>query len=339
MQCKPVSSFHRLLLLAATLLLGFGLAAAARAEAPAAKSQVPGYYRIQLGQFEVTALYDGNIDLDTKLLKNIEDNDLQRLLARMFVGSPKMQTAVNGYLINTGKHLVLVDVGAARLFGPTLGFMLENLKAAGYEPSQVDTVILTHLHPDHIGGLNDAKGQPVFAKASIYVAQADNDFWLSQQIADAAPVEVRPFFKMERDHAAPYLARKQWKTFSEGSVLVPGIQAVKANGHTPGHSAYAIESAGQKLLIWGDLVHAHAVQFARPDVAIEFDIDPKQAVASRRAILQAMAESKSLVGGMHLPFPGIGHVRADGEGSYAWVPVEYGPLQAAPDSGYQAATK
>ena len=324
MQSNPTHFLRPLLTLAATALLALLPLAPAQADAPLARTQVPGYYRTQLGQFEITALYDGNIDLDTKLLKNIDEKDLQPMLARMFVGNPKMQTAVNGYLINTGKHLVLVDTGAAKLFGPTLGFMLQNLKAAGYKPSQVDTVILTHLHADHIGGLNDARGKPVFPKASIYVAQADSDFWLSQQVADAARTEVRPMFKMARDIAAPYQARKRWKTFSAGSMLVPGIQAVKASGHTPGHTAYAVESTGQKLLIWGDLVHAHAVQFARPDVAIEFDIDPQQAVATRRAILQAMAESKSLVAGMHLPFPGIGHVRIDTEGSYSWVPTEFG---------------
>lgn len=325
--------------LAAGLALTLFALAPAWAEAPLAHSQVPGYYRAQLGQFEITALYDGHIGLDTKLLKNVEEQDLQRLLARMFVNSPKMQTAVNGYLINTGKHLVLVDVGAAKLFGPTLGFMLQNLKAAGYKPSQVDTVIITHLHPDHIGGLIDAKGKPVFPKATIYTAQADSDFWLSAEVAAASPEGMRPFFKMARDSAAPYQSRRQWKTFTEGSVLVPGIQAVKANGHTPGHTAYAVESEGQKLLVWGDLVHAHAVQFARPDVAIEFDIDPKQAVATRKAILQAMAESKSLVAGMHLPFPGIGHVRLDSEGSYTWVPAEYTPVQKPAAAGYKAEGK
>ena len=319
--------FRRILVLAAAALMG--LAPLAQAEAPRVATQVPGYYRAQLGQFEITALFDGALELDTKLLRNASATDLQRLLSRMFVGNPKMQTAVNAYLINTGSNLVLVDAGAAKLFGPSLGYVLQNMKAAGYEPAQVDTVVITHLHGDHIGGLNDANGQPLFTKAKILVAQADSDFWLSQKIADAAPAEVQPFFKMARDSAAPYLAAGQWKTFTEGSVLVPGIQAVKAHGHTPGHTAYAVESSGQKLLIWGDLVHAHAVQFAKPGVSIEFDIDQKQAIATRRSILKAMAASKSLVAGMHLPFPGIGHVRADGKDRYSWVPIEFAPLSAA----------
>lgn len=319
--------FRYILALEVAVLMAF--APLAQAEALKVQTQVPGYYRMQLGQFEVTALYDGAIELDVALLKNAKAADLQRLLSRMFVGNPKMQTAVNAYLINTGSHLVLVDTGAAKLFGPSLGNVLQNMKAAGYEPAQVDTVVITHLHGDHMGGLNDASGQPLFPKAKILVSQADNDFWLSQKVADAAPAKAQPFFKMARDTAAPYLASGQWATFTDGSALVPGIQAVKANGHTPGHTAYAVESDGQKLLIWGDVVHAHAVQFARPGVSIEFDIDQKQAIATRRSIMKAMAASKSLVAGMHLPFPGIGHVRAEGKGSYSWVPIEFAPLPKA----------
>lgn len=302
------------------------LSTLAQAEAPKVPAQVPGYYRMMLGQFEITALYDGAIDLDTKLLHNTTPTELNKLLARMFVGNPKMQTAVNAYLINTGSNLVLVDAGAAKLFGPSLGFILQNMKAAGYDPTQVDTVVITHLHPDHVGGIADADGKPLFPKARIMVDKKDNDFWLSQKVADGSPEAMQPFFKMARDAAAPYLKAGQWQSFTAGDVLVPGITAVKANGHTPGHTAFAVESNKQKLLIWGDLVHAHAVQFARPGVSIEFDVDQKQAIATRKAIFKAMASSKSLVAGMHLPFPGIGHVRSEGKGSYSWVPIEFAPL-------------
>jgi glyoxylase-like metal-dependent hydrolase (beta-lactamase superfamily II) len=315
------------LALAAAVLIN--LAPLVQAEAPKVSTQVPGYYRTQFGQFEITALYDGAIELDTKLLKNAKPTDLDRLLARMFVGNPKMQTAVNAYLINTGKNLVLVDTGAAKLFGPSLGFVVENMKASGYQPAQIDTVVITHLHPDHMGGLNDAGGQPLFTNAKILVSQADNDFWLSEKAADAAPEALKPFFKMARDSAAPYQTGGKWATFADGSILVPGIEAVKANGHTPGHTAFAVKSDGQKLLIWGDLVHAHAVQFARPGVSIEFDVDQKQAIATRRSIMLMAASNKLLVAGMHLPFPGIGHVRAEGKGSYSWVPIEFAPLALA----------
>lgn len=303
-----------------------GLAGSAFAEVAKVMTQVPGYYRMQVGQFEITALYDGAIELETKLLHHVKPTDLNRLLARMFVSNPKMQTAVNAYLINTGSHLVLVDTGASTLFGPTLGYALANMRTSGYEPSQVDTVVITHLHGDHMGGLNDGEGKPLFPKATVWVAQADHDFWLNEATAKAAPEAMQPFFKMARDTAAPYLASKQWQTFREGTRLVPGVQAVQANGHTPGHTAFRVESDGQQLLIWGDVVHAHAVQFAKPGVSIEFDVDQKQAITTRRTLMKAMAKSQSLVAGMHLPFPGIGHVRAEGKGSYAWVPVEFAPL-------------
>ncbi|HXE95953.1 MAG TPA: MBL fold metallo-hydrolase [Dongiaceae bacterium] len=320
-----MSRFIRLILTVAGITL-LGFATLAHAEAPKVQTQVPGYYRMVLGQFEITALYDGALELDTKLLHNTTPTELNRLLARMFVGNPKMQTAVNAYLVNTGEHLVLVDAGAAKLFGPSLGFILQNMKAAGYEPAQVDTVIITHMHRDHIGGLADAEGKPLFPKAKILVAKEDSGYWLSQKVADAAPAKVQPMFKTARDIAGLYQKSGQWQTFTEESVLVPGIKSVKANGHTPGHTAFAVESDGQKLLIWGDLVHAHAVQFANPGVSIEFDVDQKQAIATRKSIFKAMAASKSLVAGMHLPFPGIGHVRADGKGSYSWVPIEFAPL-------------
>lgn len=312
-------------LLLATLLATAGLAAA---DAPQQKTQVPGYYRLMLGNFEVTALYDGAIDLDQKLLKNIQTRDIQRLLARQFLKGPKVQTAVNAYLVNTGGKLVLVDAGAAKLFGPGLGNIVDNLKAAGYTPEQVDVVLVTHLHGDHVNGLVTPDGQRVFANAEVWSGKADSDFWLSEEIAAKAPADFQPFFKMSRDAAAPYRAAGKWKTFDSDRELVPGIASVDTHGHTPGHASYLLGSGDQQLLILGDLVHNHAVQFARPEVAIEFDVDPKQAVVTRKRIFARAAKEKLMVAGMHLPFPGIGHVRKEAKG-YAWVPAEFAPLPAS----------
>lgn len=177
-----------------------------------------------------------------------------------------------------------------------------------------------------MNGLVSAEGKPVFPKAEIWSAQADNDFWLSEAVAAKAPEGAQPFFKMARDAAAPYRQSGQWKTFSADQEILPGISSVAAHGHTPGHSAYLIGSGAEKLLIWGDIVHNHAVQFANPKVAIEFDVDQKHAVMARTKLFAKTAKEKLLVGGMHLPFPGIGHVRAERKG-YAWVPIEFAPVK------------
>ena len=319
---SPLKTAFRRLAVAGLFLLGSSLAIA---EAPQQKTQVPGYYRLMLGQFEVTALYDGAIDLDEKLLKNIDKRDIQRLLAREFLKGPKVQTAVNAYLVNTGNKLVLIDAGAAKLFGPGLGNIVDNLRAAGYTPEQVDTVLVTHLHGDHINGLVTPDGQRVFTNAEVWSAKADNDFWLSEAIANQAPKDFQPFFKMSRDAAAPYLAAGKWKTFDSDRELLAGVSSVDTHGHTPGHASYLFQSGDQRLLVLGDLVHNHAVQFARPEVAFEFDNDPKQAVATRKRIFHKAAREKLMVAGMHLPFPGVGHVRKEAKG-YAWVPAEFAPL-------------
>ncbi|WP_150427843.1 MBL fold metallo-hydrolase [Dechloromonas sp. CZR5] len=319
---SPLKTAFRRLAVAGLFLLGSSLAVA---EAPQQKTQVPGYYRLMLGQFEVTALYDGAIDLDEKLLKNIDKRDIQRLLAREFLKGPKVQTAVNAYLVNTGNKLVLIDAGAAKLFGPGLGNIVDNLRAAGYTPEQVDTVLVTHLHGDHINGLVTPDGQRVFTNAEVWSAKADNDFWLSEAIANQAPKDFQPFFKMSRDAAAPYLAAGKWKTFDSDRELLAGVSSVDTHGHTPGHASYLFQSGDQRLLVLGDLVHNHAVQFARPEVAFEFDNDPKQAVATRKRIFHKAAREKLMVAGMHLPFPGVGHVRKEAKG-YAWVPAEFAPL-------------
>lgn len=302
---------------------------AAHAEAPQVLTQVPGYYRQMIGAFEVTALYDGQINLDGKLLKNTTPEQVQKLLAKMFRTNPT-PTAVIAFLVNTGNKLVLVDTGAAKVFGPTLGQVLGNLKAAGYDPAQVDTVLLTHLHGDHVGGLLTPDGQPAFPNAQVYAAKADADFWLSPASLANAPEDKKMFFKAPQDATAPYIKAGHFKTFEGNSDIQPGIKPVEEHGHTPGHTGYLFESKGQKLLIWGDLVHNAAVQFPQPKVTIEFDNDQAKALATRMKVFGWTAKDALLVAGAHLPFPGIGHVRAEGKNSYTWVPIDFAPVTPAP---------
>lgn len=313
----------RALLLATAVALPF---ARTSAEAPQVKVQVPGYYRVKVGEAEITALYDGFVELDWAVLKNVSPAEVQRLVARMFAATPKMHGPVNAYLVNTGGRLVLVDAGSGKLFGPTAGNLLANLRASGYEPAQVDVVLVTHLHPDHFGGLVDAEGRPAFANALVRVPRADADFWLSEETAARQPENMRPFVEMARHAAGVLGAAGKWGTFSWGDEVAPGFKAVQADGHTPGHTAYQLDSSGQRLLLWGDLVHNAWVQFTRPSATFEFDSDARRAAATRKQLLARTAREGALVAGSHLPFPGLGHVRAEGAGSYAWVPVEYEPL-------------
>jgi glyoxylase-like metal-dependent hydrolase (beta-lactamase superfamily II) len=318
----------------ATFLTALGLAFAsvaatapltAHAAAPLQKSQVPGYYRLNVGEIEVTALFDGVIQLDTKLLKHASEADIQKLLARMFVRGPKVQTAVNAYLVNSGGKLVLIDTGAAKLFGPSLGHILANLKAAGHQPEQIDAVLLTHLHGDHTNGLLLPDGKPAFPNAEVWAAQADADYWLSAEVTAKAPDAAKPFFRMAQAAVAPYQQAGKFKTFSAAQDILPGIRSLPTVGHTPGHTAYDIQSGGERLIVWGDLVHNASVQFAKPSVSIEFDVNQQQAIATRKAFFAQVAKDKTLVAGMHLAFPGIGHLRAEGKG-YTWVPLEFAPL-------------
>jgi glyoxylase-like metal-dependent hydrolase (beta-lactamase superfamily II) len=311
---------------AAFALAGSQVVPAFAAPPAQVKTQVPDFYRMQLGDFEITALYDGFIDLDTKLLKNAKPGEVQRLVARMFQTMPAVQTAVNAYLVHTGKNLVLVDAGAAKLFGPSLGFVLDNIRAAGYAPDQVDTILLTHMHGDHINGLVAADGKAVFPNAEVRVAKAEADFWLNDAIAAKAPKDAQPFFAMAKAGAAPYIAANKWKTFEGNVEILSGIKAVATPGHTPGHTSFVVSSNNERLMIWGDIVHNYAVQFVNPGVAIEFDTDTKKAVTTRRTLMVEAAKEKYWVAGMHMPFPGIGHVRKDGA-IYNWVPVEFGPVR------------
>jgi glyoxylase-like metal-dependent hydrolase (beta-lactamase superfamily II) len=312
-------------MLVATAAAGSLGTTAAYAAAPMVKTSAPGYYRMMLGDFEITALSDGTVALPmNKLLSNTTPAKVDKALAKSYLKSP-LDTSVNGYLINTGTKLILVDTGAASLFGPTLGNLLANLKAAGYQPEQVDEVYITHMHADHVGGLM-AGDKLAFPNAIVRADKRDADFWLSQENMDKAPADAKGFFQGAMASLNPYVKADRFKPFEGNTELAPGIKAVASHGHTAGHNTFIVESKGEKLVLWGDLMHVAAVQFENPAVTIDFDSDTKAAAAERKKAFADAAKQGYLVAGAHLSFPGIGRVRAEGKG-YVWVPVNYTPLR------------
>jgi glyoxylase-like metal-dependent hydrolase (beta-lactamase superfamily II) len=300
---------------------------AAQAAAPQQKTTPPGVYRMMLGDFEVTALSDGTVELPfLQILQRIAQKKAEGMLARQFLKDP-VETSVNAFVINTGSKLVLIDTGAGALFGPTLGRMLTALKAAGYQPEQVDEIYISHFHGDHVGGLA-ADGKPVFPNAVVRAEQGEADFWLSEAKMKAAPADAQDGFRGAMMMVNPYVAANRFRPYAGDTQLVPGIRAVVTRGHTPGHAMYVIESKGEKLVLWGDLMHQAAVQFLDPSVTVTFDTDQSTAAQQRRRAYQAAAKEGHWVGASHLPFPGLGHLRAEGKG-YAYVPANYVALPAA----------
>lgn len=300
---------------------------AALAEAPMVKTQAPGYYRTMVGDFEVTAISDGTVKLPViKLLTNTKPEAVAKALKAGFL-KEQVETSVNAYLINTGSKLVLIDTGAAGLFGPTLGNFLINLQASGYKAEQIDEVYVTHLHADHVGGLMD-KTAMAFPNATVRIDKADTDYWLSEVNLKAAPEGAKGFFQGAMASVNPYIAAGKVKTFEGNTELVPGVRAVSAYGHTPGHTVYAVESKGEKLMLWGDLMHVAAVQFDNPSVTIQFDSNNKLAEAAHKKAFAEAAKDGYMVGVTHIAFPGLGHLRSGPGGKgYTWVPLNYSSLK------------
>ena len=228
---------------------------------------------MMLGDFEVTSLNDGTFPMDlAKLLTNITPKQLDEDLDRSFLTNP-VEASVNGFLINTGTKLVLVDTGAGTFFGPTVGKLLANLKASGYRPEQVDEIYITHMHPDHIGGLI-ADGKMAFPNAVVRASQQEADYWLSKAKMQAAPAAGQGHvLRCACRHSNP-TSRRAGSSPSAGMWnSCPASAPWRRPGHTPGHSLYMVESGGQKLLLWGDLMHAATAQFPDPSVSIHYDTD------------------------------------------------------------------
>jgi glyoxylase-like metal-dependent hydrolase (beta-lactamase superfamily II) len=279
--------------------------------------QIPGVYHRRIGEIVVTALSDGFLDGTVEVLQNITPDEARRMLADNF--RPGRRTSVNCFAVHSGGRLALVDTGSGNYLAPTAGKLQENLAAAGIDAAAIDTVLLTHMHPDHSAGLTDpASGQRLFPNAEIVVHENEPRHWDDDTaMAQASERERTLYFGCAREQIAPY--RDRLRPFNAGREVFPGVTSVPLNGHTPGHSGYMIRSGGESLLIWGDIIHVPEIQVPRPEVTIEFDTDPRAAAEVRRRTFDWVAKDRLLVAGMHVHFPGFAHVVRHGDG-YALLP-------------------
>jgi glyoxylase-like metal-dependent hydrolase (beta-lactamase superfamily II) len=306
--------------LLATAVASFSLASPAWAGAPMVKTPAPGWYRMMLGKFEITPLSDGTVDLPVDQLLAQDARKTRTTLSKAHLALP-LETSDNAFLINTGAKLVLVDSGAGSLFGPTLGRLVSSLKAAGYQPQQVDEIYITHFHGDHVGGLT-SDSAAVFPNATVRASKAEADYWLSSENLAKAAEKDKGNFRGAQASIEPYRTAGRFKTFDGSVELVPGIRANPTGAHTPGHTTYMVESEGHKLHLIGDLIHVAAVQMPHPGVTIKFDSDQKAAAVERKQAFDAAARGGYLIGGAHLQFPGLGHLATEGKG-YRYIPVNY----------------
>jgi glyoxylase-like metal-dependent hydrolase (beta-lactamase superfamily II) len=290
------------------------------AAAPQHHDQVPGFYRMKVGDLEVTALLDGAAVFDLHWL-NGKKVTMDRVEKALQEDPHLLDVGDTGFLVNTGKQLILVDAGAGTWYGGgALGRLVDSLRKAGYGPEEIDRVLITHLHSDHVGGLTTQDGKRVFPNPDVFVSKVESDFWLSPEIAAKAPKGVQPFFQSARAIAAPYIKAGKWHTFNDSEAIVDGVQLVSLHGHTPGHTGYEFSSRGQTILFWGDIIHAQIVQLRHPEITAVFDIDQTAAAATRNQLLPTLAREAVVIAGPHMPFPGIGRLRKEANG-YVWAPV------------------
>jgi glyoxylase-like metal-dependent hydrolase (beta-lactamase superfamily II) len=316
------------------LLAGSGLGAAAAvlplsaapamAAAPASGQQAPGVYRYRIGSYELTALHDGTWfrPIDDKFVKNASWADVQKALADNFLPTDKLPIPFTALIVNTGAKLVLIDTGTAGQLAPTAAGIGPSLAAAGVDPKAVDVILISHFHPDHINGIKTKEGQKVFPNAEIHVAAPEWAFWMDDARMNATPEAARPAFLNARRIFSDIA--KEVKRFEPGSEVAPGITSVAAFGHTPGHTAFAVASGNQSLLVLGDTTN-HPWLFVRyPEWQAVFDTDGAMAAETRKKLLDRAAADRMLVQGYHFPFPASGYIARRGTG-YDLVPVMWQP--------------
>lgn len=258
-----------------------------------------GYLRVMVGDAEVTALSDGTMVLTPDMLTGVPQAEIERHLRSAHMQGKTLHTSVNIYLIRHGGRMVLVDGGCGLFYGPSLNKLPASLRAAGYTPDQITDVLVTHAHDDHAGGLV-VNGKLIFPNATVHIDRREG----------------------VNSMVAPYQKVGKLAQFDGSVELAPGIRSQPTGGHTPGHSAFVLESKSQKLLFWGDVMHIEEVQFPAPQINSIFDSNRAVAIEQRQKIFADAAEKGYLVAGAHVTYPGIGRLTKEG-GGYRWWPLRY----------------
>ncbi|MBZ9985815.1 MBL fold metallo-hydrolase [Mesorhizobium sp. BH1-1-5] len=278
------------------------------------RKQTSGVYRRRVGDAMITVINDGFLDISVAILRGTERGDMEGLMREQFRHTEPRLT-VNAFVIETGKNTVLVDAGGGSTTVYSMGLLPQNLEAAGFKPADFDTVLLTHIHPDHSSGLIDTAGKPLFPRAEIIVHEDDLDFWSDPEKRGKSAAAV-PYAGSADALLTTYRGRFRP---TNGGDVVPGIRQLPLPGHTPGHSGYQLDSAGETLVMWGDTVHVPEIQIPRPQVTSEFDVDEALAHENRCKIFEHVANERLLVTGGHLHLPGFAHLVKAGAG-YRLVP-------------------
>lgn len=281
----------------------------------------PGFRRMKVGEAEVIALNDGiaRRPLGEEFVKNAPLAEVRELLARQGLPTGHIDIPFTAFLVLSGGRRILMDTGFGEHGGPSTGRLLGQLAAAGFQPGDIDTVLISHYHGDHIQGLRRKDGSLVYPRAQVLVPEPEHAFWMDEAAMNARPEAQRGGFQLAR-RVFSELPAGQLQRFTPGSELAPGLRSVAAFGHTPGHTLFELQSAGQTFVYVADLTNVPALFARNPDWAVSFDMDAEAARRVRRATLQRVVETQALVGGYHFPFPAFGRIAAQGEG-YAFQPA------------------
>ena len=297
----------------------------AHAAAPKAAAQGPGVYRHKLGDIQITALYDGlwPLKIDGDFVRNASGAAVNSALATAFLPPNVLPVSFTVLLVNTGPNLILIDAGTAGQIADTAGYLIDNLAAAGVAPAAIDTVVISHFHPDHIDGLKTKDGGKVFVNAEILVPEPEWTYWMDDGELSKAPDRIKVYFRNARRIFGDIA--KEVRRFEPGAEVAPGITSIPAFGHTPGHTSFAIASGRHSILVMSDAVRNPYLFARHPEWQPLFDMDGPLSVKTRKQMLDRAAADRMLVEAYHFPFPACGHIARNGKG-YELVPLEWQPL-------------